>query len=423
MKSKKLLIVTTAYPYGKGESFLKAELEHISKYFEEIELVPCCYTANATPRNGEQHVNLDYAAKRWGFFRKIHLLSSFAIALCRYKWLDDLFCIFRHDHKYENLKELARTLYRAQLFEDFLKTRIIKGTREFDLIYFYWMIPEIMGAIHFRKNVQPGLKIVSRAHNCDLYIEQREGGYIGLRDSIVHGIDEIYCISDHGRSYLENRYPSLAKKLRIARLGTNDPGYLNVQPSDNNLSIVSCSFIVSEKRLHLIVETIEYLLNTNPSRKIKWTHIGDAALYHQLQAYASERIGGRTEVVFKGYLTNDQVMDLYRKENFDVFVNVSDSEGIPVSLMEASSFGIPMIATNVGGNSEIVNSDNGILVCANPDIETIASALIRFTDKPVALEYRNKARSEWKKRFNAAINHDRFGKQLGDVLENRSDVT
>ena len=44
-------------------------------------------------------------------------------------------------------------------------------------------------------------------------------------------------------------------------------------------------------------------------------------------------------------------------------MNVSESEGIPVSIMEASSFGIPVIATNVGGVGEIVeNGYNGLLL-------------------------------------------------------------
>lgn len=41
---------------------------------------------------------------------------------------------------------------------------------------------------------------------------------------------------------------------------------------------------------------------------------------------------------------------------------MSDSEGIPVSIMEAMSFGIPVIARNVGGMSEIVNEENGLLL-------------------------------------------------------------
>lgn len=61
---------------------------------------------------------------------------------------------------------------------------------------------------------------------------------------------------------------------------------------------------------------------------------------------------------------NQQVYDYYKSNKVDVFVNVSYSEGLPVSLMEASSFGIPVIATDVGGSAEIIDKEqkNGFLL-------------------------------------------------------------
>jgi len=43
-------------------------------------------------------------------------------------------------------------------------------------------------------------------------------------------------------------------------------------------------------------------------------------------------------------------------------MNLSETEGIPVSIMEAQSAGVPILATNLGGTSEIVNNENGFLV-------------------------------------------------------------
>jgi colanic acid/amylovoran biosynthesis glycosyltransferase len=423
MKTKKLIIVTSNYPYGKGEAFLEAELAYVSKYFEGVELVPCFYDGATNPRSAEHDVNLGYAKKRWGALRNFLIARSFAAALWQYKWLDDLLHILRRGHKFENIKELARALYRAKLFESFLSNRFGNDTKELALIYFYWMTPEIMGAVGFRQRFAPALKIVSRVHGGDLYTEVRIGNYSGLRESILRNVDQVYCISEYGRAYLERKYAFATLKPRLARLGVNDPGYLNAQPLDARLSIVSCAFVVPEKRLHLVVDAIKYLVDRDPALQIKWTHIGDGGLmYQQLRAYVADQLGNRADVVFKGYLTQAQVMNLYRAETFDVFVNVSDSEGIPVSLMEASAVGIPMIATDVGGNSEIVNADNGVLLPSDPDIASIASALIRFKDRPSALPYRRSARAQWEQKYNAAVNHDSFGRQLSRMLEHPAAV-
>ena len=60
------------------------------------------------------------------------------------------------------------------------------------------------------------------------------------------------------------------------------------------------------------------------------------------------------------------------------FINVSSSEGIPVSIMEVMSFGIPVIGTNVGGVSELVNQENGHLLSANPAAQEIVSVIEKF---------------------------------------------
>ena len=147
---------------------------------------------------------------------------------------------------------------------------------------------------------------------------------------------------------------------------------------------------------------------------MRWTHVGDGPLFDEVRAYARKHLDARAQAVFKGYLTQVELRELYREQSFDVIVNVSDQEGIPVSLMEASSAGIPMVATDVGGNAEIVNAANGVLIPADPDTATIAAAIARFGDRGAARQYRRAARASWEARFNAATNYALFGDRLAD---------
>ncbi|WP_440963593.1 glycosyltransferase [Massilia sp. GER05] len=416
MKQERILVVTTSYPYGRNEAFIKAELEYLAQCFAHVELVPGFYSRDAAPRPTSLPVNLDYANARWGMKRRFMLVSSFLGGLWRYAWLDDARRVMRGAHRWENVKELARALYRARLFERFLVEQVQYANKKIDIVYFYWMFPEIAGAIRFRNVYQPSLKVVSRAHRGDLYEDKRSGGYAGLRQGVLAGIDAVFSISDHGRAYVAREHPAAARKCFTARLGVDDPGFENAQPHEEALSVVSCSFVVEEKRLHLIVDAIAHLLEAAPSLSVRWTHIGDGGLFEELQAYAQSKLGGmRAEVVFTGYLAQEDVMKLYREQTFDVFINVSSSEGIPVSLMEASSVGIPMVATDVGGNSEIVNESNGILIPADPDVATIASALARFRDRASAVAYRTRARADWQEKYSAAHNYPQFGQSLVDI--------
>jgi colanic acid/amylovoran biosynthesis glycosyltransferase len=416
MKRKRILVVTTSYPYGRNEAFIKAELDYLAQCFAHVELVPSFYPPDAAPRPTALPVNLGYANMRWGVQRSFTVLSSFIGGLWRYAWLDDARRVIRGAHRWENVKELARALYRACLFERFLVEQIKLANKEIDIVYFYWMFPEIAGAIRFRDVHQPSLKVVSRAHRGDLYEDKRSGGYAGLRHGVVAGIDAVFSISDHGRDYVVREHPAAARKCFTARLGVDDPGFENAQPQDAALSVVSCSFVVEEKRLHLLVDAIAQLLEMMPSLSVRWTHIGDGGLFDELRAYAESKLGGgRAELVFTGYLAQEDIMKLYREQKFDVFVNVSSSEGIPVSLMEASSVGIPMVATDVGGSGEIVNESNGVLIPADPDAATVARALARFRDRASAGAYRTRARSDWLDKFSAAHNYPRFGQSLADI--------
>jgi len=405
---KTMLVVTSLYPYGQGEAFVAAELEHLARCFGDIELVPIFYTPGTSPRPLRQRVDLAYADERWGMLRALRVAASLVAGLLRYRWLGDLRAILGRPHKLDNLKELVRALYRARLFERFLAGR----REQVDIVYFYWLLPEILGALQYRKGSGRPLAVVSRAHGGDLYEDRKPGGYAGLRRGIVAGIDAVYPISDHGTRYLNGRFPGLGAKFHTARLGVDDPGFLNPQPAGGPLALVSCSFVVSGKRLHLIVDAIAHLLAADPAREVRWTHVGDGPLFEDLRAYAASRLGARAQAVFKGYLAQAELMAVYRDEAFDAIVNVSDNEGIPVSLMEACAAGIPMVATDVGGTAEIVNAANGVLIPADADSATIAAALLRFADRPGTRACRRSARLHWEAHFNAAANYGRFGRTL-----------
>jgi glycosyltransferase involved in cell wall biosynthesis len=420
-RGKRLLMVTTGYPYGVGESFVEAELSHMADNFAEICVAPCFFTPDKPPRDARHRVELAYARARWGKARVLHVLESFFSALGRYRWLGEAGVILRKKSRLENLKELVRSLYRARLFEQFLDQQLALGFH-YDMIYFYWIVPEIAGALAFRERCarrgRSAVHIVARAHGGDLYEERRAGGYAGLTDGIIGGLDAIYCISQHGKTYLDQKYPALSPRFHLARLGVEDPGFINPQPEDEVLRILSCSFMVPGKRLHRIAEAIHHLALANPGLKVRWTHIGDGDLFDQLNTLAGRLFTGeQVKVEFKGYMSQAALVAYYRHAAFDVIVNVSDSEGIPVSLMEASSVGIPMIATDVGGSSEIVNNDNGILIDENADTATIAGALLAFRDRKRAKQFREHARAYWQRYFDARTNYTQFGQTLLRELE------
>jgi glycosyltransferase involved in cell wall biosynthesis len=97
------------------------------------------------------------------------------------------------------------------------------------------------------------------------------------------------------------------------------------------------------KRLDRIIEAIAVLALRYPSVKFTWTHIGSGASSSNIAEVAEKCFAGAVNLRygFAGNLSNKQVIEFYEENFVDCFLNLSESEGLPVSMMEAMSFGIP----------------------------------------------------------------------------------
>jgi glycosyltransferase involved in cell wall biosynthesis len=78
--------------------------------------------------------------------------------------------------------------------------------------------------------------------------------------------------------------------------------------------------------------------------------------------------------------------------------------------MEAISFGIPVIATDVGGTKDIVNSKNGALLNADPSVEEVAEKIksIIEMNKEDFEKLKENAFKIFNEKVNARINYNEF---------------
>ena len=157
------------------------------------------------------------------------------------------------------------------------------------------------------------------------------------------------------------------------------------------------------KHVGLIADALAVL--DAEGRRVRWTHYGDGPEL----AGVRERCEGFSSVVaeFPGSVPNAELLRIYALDRIDLFVNVSESEGLPISIMEACGVGTPVLATGVGGTGEIVHDGvNGRLLPTNPDPEGVAGAIAWFMDIPErdVLRMRHASRRIWEERFRAAEN-------------------
>jgi glycosyltransferase involved in cell wall biosynthesis len=120
--------------------------------------------------------------------------------------------------------------------------------------------------------------------------------------------------------------------------------------------------------------------------------VGDGPLHAELVALAAS-LGIAGRVLLTGFREDSRTL----MGAFDVYVQSSDTEGYSVALLEAAAAGLPIVATDVGGNSAIVTQDsNGLLVPAR-DAAALARAMQAMSDAGMRLAFGRASRA-WAER-------------------------
>lgn len=388
-----LFFFTLWFPYKQGaEAFIENEISIAAKYFDHIYIIPMYRAGDmrTIPTNASVIEPNIIKPKDFirGALKNIDILD-----------LKSLIKEFFKESSFWSITHFKSFIVQSLSFitlrnSDALKL-VLKYRHDDDIFYSYWgngwgtVIPTLQGV----KNT-----IVSRFHRFDLYSER---GYIQLfRSTVLNRLDQAIFISKHGESYEHAAYPNINFDSVVSYLGTLDHG-TTAKSNDGKIRVVSCSRIVKVKRVELIFKALLEINTPN----IEWTHFGDGELMDNLRKLIDSS-NHNFVINLPGNMSNGEIMNYYKTHMADVFVNVSSSEGLPVSIMEAISFDIPVVATNVGGTSEIVNSQTGILITSNPTSEEISKAISEI------LQRRFTPRQYWENNFNAENNYNKFYQNL-----------
>jgi colanic acid/amylovoran biosynthesis glycosyltransferase len=366
---KNLIILTHAFPFAPpSEQFLQSELESLSLSFDKVFLIPTSHSAHTSEKR--EIVGKNVYTKRLN--RGKVILEIFS-ALFPAVLMDPYF--YRELFEFKKRGLLFNKVAISSLLLNFINSYLIykkveKIVEDLNftksdkiVIYSYWFSHLTKAAIKLKvkllKNGYNNVFAISRAHgSSDVFIAQKMNDYKVELTYINNNIDKIFSISDIGSEYLE-KIGFNPRKLLVNRLGVKDGMNFSLKKNSEHFKIVSCSYMSSVKRIDLIVEALADIDDLN----IEWIHFGDGPLFEEIKNKCNKKIKENIKVTFLGNKRNEEILDFYRKERPNVFINVSSIEGIPVSIMEAISFGIPIIATNVGGNSEICKEGiNGILI-------------------------------------------------------------
>lgn len=400
-----MIIFTEGHP-DIDTGFIAPELNVIYNHFRQIIVYPVRW--DNKPNNFKFPVNVFFRSELAYYVKSISSVKKKIAGLC-----SPLFWISILKIKPSKCRSLLNSCGYIKILAEWIMKL------EFDssgtIFYSYWLLAPALAlsSLKKRKNI---LYLVSRAHGIDLYNER--GDYIlnFFKPYIFQNLNKLYCVSEYGMEYLSKKYKNYSDKFTVSRLGTFNQVKISPIISDS-LEIVSCSFLAPVKRIELLILGIEDFQKKSPSIQIKWIHIGGGQMLDSLKNLAGQKLK-KGSFHFVGALSGVEIFDLYATENFLCLVNVSESEGLPVSIMEAQSFGIPVIATAVGGTPEIVNEENGFLLPADPTPDEIASAIHDVViNKEKWEKKRVLSRKNWEEKFDAEKNYLAFSHELLSIMK------
>jgi glycosyltransferase involved in cell wall biosynthesis len=406
MQKRLLFLITPSPPFEPGEEFLSAEIPLLASTFSTVIVIhhEKDYTLRKSLPANFKVVYLPYLPTRKE--KAYAVINIFRLSF----WHEFFQIIFKYK-MFPSHNRLACALG-AYVVGNNLKECIQEHCKEFKdhktYAYSYWCNFMAMGLALLKKS-NPDFTCISRAHGYDVYFERSDISYLPFRKFIYANLDRVYFISQTGYDYalLKNGFfPS----CRVSRLGSRGVAKQNKVHEDNHFHIVSCSSLISLKRVHLIVEA---LCLWKHDIAIHWLHFGDGPLREKTIQQAIEMLQSNTQVTFHfaGYTHNEAVLTYYQQHSVDAIINVSESEGIPFSIIEAYAAGIPAIATHVGGVHEIVkHKQNGFLLPSNPTPLQLHTQLSEYLLMPTQDRMRvsENAFTTWQLHFQATTNYKAF---------------
>lgn len=244
--------------------------------------------------------------------------------------------------------------------------------------YSFWMSYDAYaGALC--KHRHPRARFVARGHAFDIDTERNPLNPYLMKQFIAAEADGLYLISRTAKeqymAYMQGRVPP--EKVNVLAMGSAG------QPADGCreaprfaqgvLRVVSCAQIIPIKQVEVLVQALAQW-NGMP---LCWTHIGGGEGEQELRRLAAFKLDSKENVICEilGAQDSGKIQQIYETRAFDVFVNTSRKEGVPISIMEAMRYGTPVIAPDVGGIPELVTPDVGWLFAPEEGAQGVLKAL------------------------------------------------
>jgi colanic acid/amylovoran biosynthesis glycosyltransferase len=224
--------------------------------------------------------------------------------------------------------------------------------------------------------------LVIHFHGADVYYKKNIEEYGNLYQEAFHYADAFIAVSADMAKRLKKMGAPMAKIFN-ASCGVNNQLFVQLDISNSARNFLAVGRFVEKKSPQSLVKAFKIVVEKFPDAKL-WM-VGTGPLFEQTRALINQ-LSLHDHIVLAGVLKQVQIKELMKTMRGFVQHSVvapnGDSEGTPVTILEASSSGLPVVSTRHGGIKEaVVDGLTGFLTDEH-DIEGMAKGIIKLAESP-----------------------------------------
>lgn len=258
-----------------------------------------------------------------------------------------------------------------------LKVRRMLKKKQVDIVHFHAEGPCFFLNLLPKKKKRPDAKIVVTIHGLD-WQRGKWGGFAskilksGEKKAVKYA-DEIIVLSENNRRYFLEEY---GRATEFIPNGTAipEPHEAEIIKEKYGLNmgdyVLFLARIVPEKGLHYLVEAWKQVVKQTGTNK-KLVIAGGASHSDDYYKEICEKVKGDDTIIMTGFVEGQELKELY--SNAYLYVLPSEIEGMPMSLLEALSYGNVCLVSDIAENTEVINESCHVF--KSGDVESLTQEL------------------------------------------------
>ena len=222
-----------------------------------------------------------------------------------------------------------------------------------------------------------------------------------LRNWSINSAEIVITPSDHLKSFVSGL--GFSNKILKINNGVDitDIKKTNIHKADVNLLIISR--LVVQKNINIVIEAIGLL----DDRNLKLSIIGEGGEFSKLEGLIHD-LNLQNRVQLLGKIDSNRISQFLLTA--DIFIQASDYEGLPHSVLEAINYEVPILSTEVGGCKDLLNDgERGFIIPIPPHKKIIAeNILFIINNKEESTKRADAAKAFISKEYNFSVQANQY---------------